>query len=58
MIRLPCTPDEILDMDGRDVIEELFDELDMPVISEQISSLGCGSVTVFALLACGMWIDG
>jgi hypothetical protein len=30
MIRLPCTPDEILDMDGRDVIEELFDELDMP----------------------------
>jgi len=30
MIRLPCTPDEILDMDGRDVIEELFSELDMP----------------------------
>lgn len=30
MIRLPCTPDEILDIDGRDVIEELFSELDMP----------------------------
>ena len=30
MMRLPCTPDEILDIDGRDVIEELFTELDMP----------------------------
>ena len=39
MIRLPCTPDEILDIDGRDVIEELFTELDMPTnIREDIEA--------------------
>ncbi len=29
-MRLPCTPDEVLDVDDRDVIEELFTELGIP----------------------------
>ena len=39
MIRLPCTPDEILDMD-EDVIEELFDGWICPVISSEYSRGG------------------